>query len=275
MNRLDPERTGCDRDRMTLGDSRWRKTIEVCPKLGAGKLFQDCGKVNSRPGTGGQTRWRERAFGVDPTRGWLVPLKANFRAQPSIGWVNSHDADVQTPESQAEEQAWVPGPNADQGGPQDPQPAAPEGPTALGGKRRLEVGFSGMARPAAGAPGSFRLPPTSRITRTRDIRALLRKGKRKKTSHFDVFFLSSEAGKSRLGLVVPKHRRRVVDRNRVKRWLREIGRREVLPRLREEALELDLLLRARREAYGVGYHQLRQELIEIIEELCSGPAFWR
>ena len=71
---------------------------------------------------------RKSAFGVDPYVGSWVPLKANFRTQPWTKWVISHDADVQTPEPETEEQTRVPGPDADQGGPQDPQPAAPEGP---------------------------------------------------------------------------------------------------------------------------------------------------
>lgn len=113
------------------------------------------------------------------------------------------------------------------------------------------------------------------MTRTREIRALLREGKRKKTSHLDVFFLSSGARGIRLGLIVPKHRHNVVERNRVKRRLREIGRREVLPRLRMEACTGDLLIRARREAYAASYHQLRRELIQVAEELCSGLSSWR
>lgn len=184
--------------------------------------------------------------------------------------MNSHDADVQSPEPEKKEQARVPGPDGNQGREEDPQPATPEGPATAGGERRLEIEPMGLACPEAGAPGRFRLPAESRITRTRDIRALLRKGKRKKTSHLDVFFLSS-GGWSRLGLVVPKHRNRVVDRNQVKRRLREIGRRELLPRLREVGESWDILVRARREAYGASYQQLRRELIEVAEELCSGP----
>jgi ribonuclease P protein component len=132
-----------------------------------------------------------------------------------------------------------------------------------------------LARPSAGAPGRFRLPPASRITRTRDIRKLLRKGKRKKTPHLDVFFLSSEGSLPRFGLVVPKHRHRIVERNKVKRRLREIVRKEVLPRLRDEGVNGDLLIRARREAYAADYQHLLEELKEIVEELCSGPSSWR
>jgi ribonuclease P protein component len=131
------------------------------------------------------------------------------------------------------------------------------------------------AHPGAGAPDGFGLPPSSRITRARDIRAILRRGERKKTSHLDVFFLSSSEAGPRVGVVVPKHHRQIVDRNRVKRRLRELSRRELLPRLREEGIHLDLLIRARREAYETSYQQLRRELLEVTEELCSGRFSWR
>ena len=218
---------------------------------------------------------QNRAFGVDPGGGLWVPLKAIFRTKPWTDWVISHDADVQTPEPEEEEQTRVPGPHGDQRGPEDPKPTASAGPAASGGEYRLEIGSMEKAHPGAGAPKGFGLPPSSRITRTRDIRALLRRGRRKKTSHLDVFFLSSSEGRPRVGIVVPKHYRRVVDRNRVKRRLREVSRRELLPRLREEGLHLDLLIRARREAYEASYRQLRRELLEVTEELCSGRFFWR
>ena len=245
------------------------------PEIGGWQAIPGMWKSQSGRLRGKTNPWSKRGFGVDPTRGRLVPLKANFRTQPSIGWVIYHDADVQPPESQAEEQAWFSGPYADERGPEDPQPAPSEGSAAFGGERRLEIGTVRLARPNAGAPGRFRLPPASRITRTRDIRKLLRKGKRKKTPHLDVFFLSSEGSSPRFGLVVPKHRHQVVDRNKVKRRLREIVRKEVLPRLRDEGVNGDLLIRARREAYATNYQRLLEELKEITEELCSGPSSWR
>ena len=70
-------------------------------------------------------------------------------------------------------------------------------------------------------------------------------------------------------MIVPKHRHSIVERNRVKRRLREIGRTRVLPRLRERGLALDVLVRARREAYGVGFRRLSDELQSMTEELCS------
>ena len=121
-----------------------------------------------------------------------------------------------------------------------------------------------------GKDGSgFRLPRAARITASDEIRALFRRGKRKRTRHLDVFVSASPVSRSRLGLVVPKHKRRIVERNRVKRRLREIGRTEVLPRLAASGRVLDVLVRARPEAYGADFASLREELIEVTEGLCS------
>ena len=117
--------------------------------------------------------------------------------------------------------------------------------------------------------GRFRLPPSGRIHSSREIRSLLRDGSRKRTPSLDVFFSASSATHNRWGMIVPKHRHSIVERNRVKRRLREIGRTRVLPRLREQGLALDVLVRARREAYGVGFRTLRDELQSVTEDLCS------
>jgi ribonuclease P protein component len=103
----------------------------------------------------------------------------------------------------------------------------------------------------------------------------MRRGRREKTSHLDVFFLSSAEGSSRVGFVVPKYRRRAVDRNRLKRRLREIVRKDVLPSFEECGLKVDFLLRSRQEAFQARYHELRQELLEVTERLCSGRSSWR
>ncbi len=117
--------------------------------------------------------------------------------------------------------------------------------------------------------GEFRLPRSRRIHKARDIRSLLRDGSRRKTPSLDVFFLSSSGPGNRWGMIVPKHRHSIVERNRVKRRLREIGRTRVLPRLTEQGMTLDVLVRARREAYGVGFRTLKDELQSVTEDLCS------
>lgn len=83
----------------------------------------------------------------------------------------------------------------------------------------------------------------------------------------DVFFAPSPASFSRLGLIVPKHGRRIVDRNVLKRRLREIGRRRVLPQLVERGAAVDILIRARVKAYDTDFEELASEVLGAVEVL--------
>jgi ribonuclease P protein component len=65
----------------------------------------------------------------------------------------------------------------------------------------------------------------------------------------------------RVGVVVPKHRHRIVERNRVKRRLRELVRLALLPRLEGT----DILIRAKPEAYDSSFGQLAGDLTAISE----------
>jgi ribonuclease P protein component len=64
---------------------------------------------------------------------------------------------------------------------------------------------------------------------------------------------------ARVGVVVPKFKRNIVDRNRVKRRLRELARSRLLPRLGN----VDLLIRAKPSAYGSGFPELAGEVDQI------------
>lgn len=64
---------------------------------------------------------------------------------------------------------------------------------------------------------------------------------------------------SRVGIVVPKHRRKIVERNRVKRRLRELIRTELIPQLER----VDVLIRAKPEAYDSTFQQLAEDIISI------------
>jgi ribonuclease P protein component len=106
-----------------------------------------------------------------------------------------------------------------------------------------------------------RLPRARRLTRSADIRAILRRGKRSRTAHLDVFDAASPVSYPRVGVVVPRYRHAVVERNLVKRRIREAVRREIMPRLADLDLAVDVLVRARREAYGLPFAALREELL--------------
>jgi len=92
-------------------------------------------------------------------------------------------------------------------------------------------------------------------------------GKRRRTDHLDLFTRPSPVGHSRLAIVVPRYSRTAVLRNRLRRRLREIGRRYVLGNLDGA---LDVGVRARPAAYDAAFETLRGEMMEA---LCgSSPA---
>lgn len=86
-------------------------------------------------------------------------------------------------------------------------------------------------------------------------------GKRRRTDHLDLFTRPSPVGSSRLAVIVPRYTHTAVRRNQLRRRIREIGRRAVLPVLAEPT---DLAVRARASAYGATFRTLRNELIETL-----------
>ena len=246
------------------------------PGEGLEKLGGPCGKVNStaavRPSSHGLT--------PIPARGYLTVLDSRQGTTTQDG---CDEADLSAQEPQTQQQAWLPGPHEDPGWARDAQPAPEAGAEAPLGEDRLEVvelapgrGPEGAASgtdlpPDGGSDQTFGFPRSSRIGRGAEIRSLLRRGRRTRTSHLDVFHDASPVSIARWGLVVPKYGRSAVERNKLKRRLREIGRTEVLPALRDRDCPLDVLVRARREAYEASYHVLRDQLAEVTESLCSAP----
>lgn len=109
-----------------------------------------------------------------------------------------------------------------------------------------------------------RLPRQQRITRGSEIRALFRRGNRSRTPRLDVLYSDSPASCCRVGVVVPKHGHTAVRRNLLKRRLKEALRREILPRL-EDATTVDVLVRARAEAYDASYGDFVDELTLWVE----------
>ena len=115
-----------------------------------------------------------------------------------------------------------------------------------------------------------RLPRNRRLSKGPDILAVLRRGKRSGTPHLDVYHSSSPVSYSRFGWIVSKAGgHNSVERNLVKRRIREILRQDVAPLLGAVPLELDVLVRAKRNAYGTAYGVLRAELIDWAERTCT------
>jgi ribonuclease P protein component len=73
-----------------------------------------------------------------------------------------------------------------------------------------------------------------------------------------MIWTDNPVGHPRMGLIVPKFQSSAVARNRLRRRLREIWRRDIQP----HQPAADLVIRARREAYGAVFSQLRGQLLD-------------
>ena len=82
-------------------------------------------------------------------------------------------------------------------------------------------------------------------------------GRRRRLEHVDVLWMDNQAGHPRMGLIVPKFQSTAVARNRLRRRLKELWRRE----LTRTVPAWDVVIRARREAYAASFESLRQQLL--------------
>ncbi len=80
-----------------------------------------------------------------------------------------------------------------------------------------------------------------------------------------MIWLDNPTGHPRIGLIVPKFQSTAVARNRLRRRLKEIWRRELESRLPA----FDLVVRARREAYGARFGQLKTEMLSWLDSVAS------
>ena len=182
-----------------------------------------------------------------------------------MNWAGSNEADIQAAQPEAGQQAWIPRADENGGWSKDSQPPPPPRAGTDYGEDRREVVLETLGRDEG-------LPQEARVRKGSDIRVLLERGKRKRTKNLDVFVAVSSFSRSRLGLIVPKHGHKIVERNVVKRRLREIGRRLTLPMLDRMEARVDVLIRARRPAYEADFSRLEREVLDSVEALCFPPS---
>jgi ribonuclease P protein component len=81
--------------------------------------------------------------------------------------------------------------------------------------------------------------------------------------HLDVRAIASPLGHPRVGVVVPRYSRSAVDRNRLKRRLRELVRTCLLP----AAPSVDVAIRTRPDAYTASFEALEADIKRTTEQL--------
>lgn len=89
------------------------------------------------------------------------------------------------------------------------------------------------------------------------------RGERIRTANLEVRHLVAAGPNSRAGLIVPRYSHSAVERNRVKRRLREIVRQHVLPAIRRH----DFVVRALPSAYVASFGDLRTECRDACERM--------
>jgi len=176
-----------------------------------------------------------------------------FRAHCQ-GFEVANAANVPPAKSQAREPSWVPRADGDAMGSGRVVAPAEKGPEAADRQAGLEARRSLTASRGAERAG--------RLSRTDEVRQVLGSGHRRRLRFVEVAWRRREAGHLRLGLIVPKFQSTAVARNRLRRRLRELAR-----RLASEAGPLDVVIRARRSAYGASFAELRAEVATWLAEL--------
>lgn len=89
------------------------------------------------------------------------------------------------------------------------------------------------------------------------MRDVLNEGKRIRTEHLELRVVASLLRHPRIGFIVPKHGRSIVERNQLKRRLREIVRLNVLKRIPP----VDMIVRVQPAAYTASFATLEQEML--------------
>ncbi len=91
-------------------------------------------------------------------------------------------------------------------------------------------------------------------------------GARERTPCFDVRIAASPERYARVAIVVPRFDKTAVSRNRVKRRLRELVRRELLPGLAAQDVEV----RATPSSYRVTFEAMRAAMRQVAQRLAAG-----
>jgi ribonuclease P protein component len=93
--------------------------------------------------------------------------------------------------------------------------------------------------------------------RASDIRRCLTHGRRRRFEHLEMIWMDNSTGQPRMGLIVPKFQSSAVARNRLRRRLRDIWRREI----QQRQPAWDLVIKTRREAYAASFEALQSQVL--------------
>lgn len=108
------------------------------------------------------------------------------------------------------------------------------------------------------------LRPPERLRQKRDFSLLYKKGKRCQGKYFTLIYLSNEMNFSRIAVVVNKKVGKAVERNKIKRRIRDLFRtnKSLLKK------SLDLLFIMKKGSPEITWSELRREYIRVLGAIC-------
>jgi len=112
-----------------------------------------------------------------------------------------------------------------------------------------------------------KLPKAVRVRRRREFLAVQERGARLYAGDVLVLFKGAGADRARIGITVSSKVANAVERNRVKRWVREAFR-----EIQAELPPVDLVVIARAGALGMGLAGARRALASSRDALAKGAA---
>jgi ribonuclease P protein component len=105
--------------------------------------------------------------------------------------------------------------------------------------------------------------PSERITKKKDFLYIYKEGKRYRGKYFNLVYLSSASSFSRMAVVVSKKVGNAVNRNKIKRWIRTLFRRN--KHLLKNSF--DLIFIAKKEILEVSWVNLREDYLSALESI--------
>jgi ribonuclease P protein component len=101
------------------------------------------------------------------------------------------------------------------------------------------------------------------LTRDSDLAFVKKAGRRLRTEHLEVRAVTSLLSHVRLAVIVAKHGHTIVERNRLRRRLRELARIRLMPR----SVPMDVVVRSMPNAYNATFAVLTAEIDQIVQQL--------
>jgi len=124
---------------------------------------------------------------------------------------------------------------------------------------------------SSGQPRSEALPKEKRLAKRREFLRVYETGRKLFSRYCVVFFAANERSFSRVGVTVTKKLGKANVRNRLKRWTREIYRRQRAP-LELDRSALDLVINVKPNAAAAEFRDYSSDLERVLAKIAAGGA---